>query len=318
MLILDDKTQAVYDGLKEAHMNKYGFPYLSPSAINDFKDCAEKFKLRREHRNVGLTSLAGSVMHELLDRVSKLILLWMKREKVTYDIAKKGVLSTQDFSKLYDEVVQELTKDVVANVITKELLTREKDYNFLKHEDKINTFFTGVKPIFAKVSFFDSMLDFPLLLSESPGYWSNNGHLFYGIIDRVGMKDGVLQIVDYKSIWGKASRSNWDKKKSTLQGWLYHKFVEDFVKLHRIKVDKIEVIFKFVEIDLPRDYEKIKYEDLQPEIFNKVMTFDDFAEERYLKDINTTCMLVMNDGGFIGDSKFGCTSCSYVEHCNHS
>ncbi len=317
MLVINGEGMDTLSTLKREHKDKYGFPYLSPSSMNDFQDCAEKFELRKEHRGLGLTSTAGTVIHSMAESVGREILRRQLLEDEGFAEAKEKVLDTLNISDVWDSAVSKATSGVALKLLTGELLARDKDRDFMIDARNTKQFFEYIKPLVANKDFLDGLLNTPAIGYEVEGYWENKeDRLFYGFIDRLSVRDRTLEVIDYKTIWSKGSRTNWDKLSVTLQGWMYYTFVKDIVEKDP-GLDNIEVIFKFVEIDLPRDYNKIKPENLVVKQFDKVMKITPEVEDKFLKTINSVLTLKDNDLGFIGNSKFGCGSCQYKSFCKY-
>jgi len=317
MIVLTEQGHEHLQKLKARHEEKWGFPYLSPSSMNDFQDCAEKFELRKNHRGIGLTSLAGSIIHGLLEKVDREIMLRKEKKGITFKEAQQITLDLLDYDMLWDSEVELHSGKVSLQILKKEILTREKDGTFMKSKKNIRFFFEGIKPLIAKREFFEEHLAVPSVGQEIPGYWENKeNRLFYGIIDRITREGNTLVITDYKTIWSKASRTNWDKTTVTLQGWLYYQMVKDLVAATQ-GVSKVKVVFKFFEIDLPRKYERIDYFKLSLQTFEKHMDITPEVDLRFKKTVDSVLLLKDHDLGFIGNSKFGCASCQYKDFCNH-
>lgn len=317
MLIINDEGKSRFDKLANMHEKSTGFKYLSPSSIGDFKDCAEKIVLRKQYRFSGLTTVAGSIFHSILEDLGVKIAAIMENNDMTFEESREAALNRVDLEKTYAKTVHDFTENIPMDIITGELLCREKDAPFLRSKKKLQEFFAGVMDIFISEDVLKWFLDKPIIMTEVPGYELIENALLYGIVDRVSYDDDYYYVIDYKTIWSGRSKATWDKLTHTLQGWCYKNFVENHIRISGMDPKPVKVIFKFLQISLPTDYAKINYAELKGAMFEKEMLFDDQAEAMYIQDLRTTRTLIKEGGGYIGNSKYGCGSCSYKEKCKY-
>ena len=317
MLLLSPDQVTRFEGMKEDHKLRYGYSYLSPSSLNDFKDCSHKFKLRSQFRSVGLTTIAGNIIHAFVKDIADAISKFMSSDGQSLDEAIKSVVSSVDLSDSFKKCVAQHTDMLTIKIQTKELLVRDKDRAVLVSNKSISDrLFETVEGLIANEAFIRKVITVPPVASETPGYFVfNDDHIVYGVLDYVGIDDDYLYLIDYKSVWGSRSRNEWDKVTSTLQLWMYNQILTSAITEGVLPNKKVKTLVRLIYIELPQKYERIDFSKLTVEVITKeiILTENDIA--RYFSDLMSTTLLLEKGCGYIANSKYGCDSCIYNTEC---
>ena len=317
MLLLTPEHAAEFEALKETHKEKYGYVYLSPSSINDFKDCAHKFKLRSQFRTVSLTTVAGNIIHAFLKDVSDTIEKLMTGEGLSLAAAIDKIGATVNLEDSFNKCILQHTEMLVTKLQLKELLAKDKDKNILAGSKTVlDAFFKSVRGLIANKEFIRSVITIPPILSEIPGYFLfNNDHILYGVLDNIGSDGEYIYLTDYKSVWSSRSRKEWDNVKGTLQLWMYTQILKDAMRAGILPEKDIRVQVKIIYIELPQKYERINPNNLSVEVVTKEISVSDKDIEKYSMDMSSTVLLLEKGCGYIANSKYGCDSCVYNLEC---
>jgi hypothetical protein len=322
MLEYGEKEKEYLAGLKERHLEKYGYPYLSPSSINDFKDCSNKFKLRTQFKSVGVGTISGNIIHAFLKDAADVISdIYRKTGEKDIRSLIHTFCGACNLEESFDRSIKHHTDMLSTKIILGEVLAREKDKAFILGENnKFLSFLQRIKQLVANEDFLCQIITEIPLYAEVPGFFVFKGDkLVYGILDYIGYdpETNGLVITDYKSVWGSRSKKEWENVTSTFQMWLYNEILADS-KLTEIKgYSGYSINVKMVYIELPTKYEKINLDSLKAEVITKHISMSKTDSEKYYNDLISTVTLLDSGCGYIGSSKYGCASCTYVNNCTY-
>lgn len=353
MLIITESDKSDYAKLSSDYMERNGHAHDSASSIAALLDCQEKSVLRRHYRSTGLELLLGVTFHDFLDKLGKLLLHRVEVEKANTGRKYAKLLDKfvrENHRALYDGIVHRKCEDIPIDVITKNLLCKEKQYDIMKDVRRLVFIFDKMYAIFTPELLYEIFEEVPILTEVGGYYRYNDDCLLYGFIDKVSLvANDTLRITDYKFKFSKRA-TNLINEQYMFQVWLYKKMVKEYTDKYIPSAKNMIPTLQFIKVNMPSDIrvlwtspealleEKNKKEiaraaaaGRKPKVFKKmiepfvpdaeIVNIDiDIKEEdeiRFDQRVNTAVTLRKCGLGIIADSHWGCGMCEYQHICVH-
>jgi len=273
--IIVEKTPAIMEELLKYTTHEGGKKSISPTALSSYLSCSLKFyfnKIAKLKEDETLEDEVdsrkfGNILHETLEN---LYLPYKDKTIQSADIKEMKNRLNEILDEAFNKAVNENSGFEIEaeNIIIRELI-KEYALKVLNHDDTRVPFKLVATELGKE---FDEALFYHLPLSEH-----NYKVRFFGIVDRIDEKDGVIEIIDYKT--GKVdlklskvedifSERKSGEKKAILQTFIYEEMYKESKDPHAItkagiySLKEVQDPLKYLQIGKKENMEEIKSEIL--------------------------------------------------------